>query len=315
MIRQEWVPPIIKEDFFSMCKHFFRFLTLVTFAAGSAVAQTRQADESLVIGPGDRLHIEVYDTPQFDQHPRVDDAGNVPVLFVGSVAVGGETPEQAAVTVSKRLMSEQVMRHPQVSVTIEQYATQNVSVIGQVNKPGSYPIETPRSIFAVLSLAGGLTPVAERNVIVRHKGEKQGQQTFLVADSPSGDVATDLQVFPGDTIIVPKASFVYVLGDVARPGGYPMSANDTHLTAIQVLAEAGSANKTAVLSNSRLLRKTADGYDVIPLNLSALLRGKIHDVPLLADDVIFVPFSYTKNFVLNAAAMATSIAGATLFIP
>jgi polysaccharide export outer membrane protein len=234
---------------------------------------------------------------------------------VGSVAVGGDTPEQAAADISKRLISRDVMRHPQVSVTIEHYATQDVSVIGQINKPGSYPIETPRSIFEVLSLAGGLTSIAERNVIVRHKGDHGGQQTFLVADSPSGEVTMDLHILPGDTIIVPKASIVYVLGDVARPGGYPISANDTHLTAIQLLAEAGSANKTAVLASARLLRKTADGYDAIPLNLSALLRGKTHDVPLEAEDVIFVPFSYTKNFVLNAAAMATSIASAAIFIP
>jgi polysaccharide export outer membrane protein len=298
-----------------MHRQFCQLALLLTLFVSSATAQTAHRTESLLIGPGDVLHVQVYDTPEFEQHPRVDDVGNIPLLFLGSIPVVGDTPGQAAAAISNSLVSNGVMLHPQVSVVIEQYATQDVSIMGQVNKPGSYPIATPRSIFALLSMAGGLTPFAERIVLVRRRGTQGTQETFSVPDTPNADFTTDLEIYPGDTIIVPKASFAYVLGDVARPGGYPMNANDLHLTALEVLADAGSANKTAALSGVKLLRKTKTGYDIIPIKLSALERGEAADFPLEADDVIFVPFSYAKNFVLNAAALATSVASATLFIP
>ena len=114
------------------------------------------ASESLLIGPGDQLHIQVADTPEMDQHPRVTDAGEVPIEGVGNVQVAGLTPAAAAVVLQNRLIAAHYMRHPIVLVTIEQFATQTVSVLGEVKAPGAYTIATPRSILNVLALAGGL---------------------------------------------------------------------------------------------------------------------------------------------------------------
>ena len=282
---------------------------------GQAVPRPSAQDESLVIGAGDLLKIDVYDTPQLSQIPRVDDAGNVPLLFLGSISVLDDTPAQAAAAIEQRMIAGGVMRHPQVSVIVVEYATQDVSVIGQVSKPGNYPIRTPRSIMEVLSMAGGLTAVAERNIIVRRRGNPGVQETFFVANTPDNKASTDLKVYPGDTIMVPKVSFVYVLGDVARPGGYPMTINDSNATLLEMMAEAGSANKTASLSNARLLRKTGTTYKIVPIDLGSLQQGKALDLGLQADDVIYVPFSYSKNFLLNGSAIATSVAAASVFIP
>jgi len=281
----------------------------------SVIAQSSTQTESLLIGPGDMLHIQVYDTPQFEQHPRVSDSGDVPLLFLGDVRVVGETPAQAADTISARLVSGALMLHPQVSVLIEQFATQDISILGQVDKPGSYPIGTPRSIFAVLSMAGGLDSTADRHVIVRRRGSLGAQVTFFVANTPNGGIANDLEIYPGDTVIVPKVGFVYILGDVARPGGYALTSNDANITVLAALAEAGSTNRTAVLSNVRLLRKTDTGYMVASVNIGAIQVGKSPDVALQPNDILFIPFSYSKNFVLNAAALATSASSAALFIP
>ena len=278
-------------------------------------AQSLSPAESLLIGPGDMLHVQVCDTPQLEQRPRVDDEGNIALLFLTKLKVRGMTPSEAADLIQTAMLSQGLMKHPQVAVSVDQYATQAVSVLGQVDKPGAYPIQTPVSILAVISMAGGLTSVADRNILVRRHGEKRHQESFLLANAPSSDFMTDLTIYPGDTVIVPRVSFVYVLGDVGRPGGYPMATGDAPSTVLTLLAQAGAANKSAILSSAKILRKSNTGYTVLPIDLARLQRGTSADVALEPEDVIYVPFSYAKNFVLNAAAMATSVASATIFLP
>jgi polysaccharide biosynthesis/export protein len=270
--------------------------------------------ESLVIGPGDLLKVQVYDTPELDQHPRVDDAGNVPLLFTGNVAVAGKTPGQAASVIASALVVAELMLHPQVSVTIEQYATQNVSVLGEVNKPGSYAIATPRSVLDVLSMAGGLNALADRHVIVRHHKASKSQETYFARNDATADAGADVLVYPGDTVLISKTRFVYVLGDVARPGGYPMSTADTPMTMLETLSEAGSPNKTAIVSGAKLIRKTSGGTQESKLDISAVENGRQPDFTMKADDVIFVPFSYMKNFVLTGTSVAASVASAALYV-
>jgi len=273
------------------------------------------ASESLLIGSGDLLHIEVYDTPQLDQHPRVDDAGNVPLLFVGGIALRGNTPGQAAALITAHLISAGVMNHPQVTVTVDQYATQDVSVIGQVSRPGNYPIHTARSILEVLSMAGGLAPLANRTVLVRRHEGAAKQETYYVANTPDRNDMSDLKIFPGDTIVVSRMDLVYVLGDVGRPGGYPVFDNDSPTTVLKTLAEAGSLNKTAVWSGTKLMRKTNGNYVSIPVDVAGIRSGKAPDVQLEANDVLFVPFSFARNFLLNGSAIAASVATAAVFVP
>jgi polysaccharide export outer membrane protein len=114
-----------------------RFCTLLLLLFSLAAASPAQK-ESLLIGPGDLLHLEVYDTPEMEQHARVTDAGNIPFSFLGNVNVSGLTPEQAAEQIEHKLQAAGIMLHPQVSVCVEAYATGNASVMGEVQKPGSY---------------------------------------------------------------------------------------------------------------------------------------------------------------------------------
>jgi polysaccharide export outer membrane protein len=196
-------------------------------------------------------------------------------------------------------------------VTIDQYATQNVSVTGQVMKPGTYPLATPMSVIDVLSMAGGLSPVADRHIVIRHKDSTA--TTYFAANDPEKALHDDVKVQPGDTILVAKVGIVYVLGDVGRPGGYPMVTDHAPVTLMQILAEAGSTNKTALLSKLHLVRKTEAGYVEVPVPLEAIEKGKKPDITLAADDVLFVPFSYSKNFVLNGTAIAASVGAAAVY--
>ncbi len=248
-------------------------------------------NESLLIGPGDLLHFQVYDTPEMEQRARVTDAGTIPFSFLGSVSVAGMTPEQAAEQIQHRLVAAGVMLHPQVTVRVEAYATQNVSVMGQVQKPGIYEVDTARKVVEVLALAGGLTDLADRHITIQRFGPAKQKIEYYYSNAALTALSDDPMVYPGDTVIVPKAAVVYVLGDVSKPGGYPMNTNNSSMTVLQAIALAGYANHTAAVGKSRLVRETAAGVQEIDLQVSAIQKGKKPDVALLPDDVVYIPFS------------------------
>jgi polysaccharide export outer membrane protein len=287
----------------------FRLVVLVLAICASALAQK---NESLKIGPGDLLHIQVYDTPELDQHPRVTDAGTVPLLFIGEVKLVDMTPADAANTIEQLLISKQLMKRPQVAVTIDQFATQSVSVLGQVAKPGAIAIATPRSVVDVLSLAGGVTELADRHITIQRHADGKKISYFL-SNQATEALNESVLVYPGDTVIIPKSGIVYVLGDVGHPGGYTMATNNSQMSALQAVAMSGSMNKTSLSDRAILIRKSANGYEQIHLALGDIQKGKQPDVLLQADDVVFVPFSYMKNLALNGTALVASTSSALIY--
>jgi polysaccharide export outer membrane protein len=269
--------------------------------------------ESLLIGPGDELHVQVFDTPDLEENARVTDAGDLPLLLGGKVRLASLTPTEAAHTIEAALIQARVMNYPRVMVTVTQFATQNVTVFGQVVKPGSYPIDTPRSVVDVLGLAGGLTDIADRHVTIeRHINHRQ--ISYYVSNRAGDFLDQTVMVNPGDKVLVPKAGIVYVLGDVARPGGYPMTNNDGTLSVLQVVAAAGGTANSAVPGSTRLIRRTAaGGYQSDPLPLSAMQKGKKPDMQLQAGDIVYVPFSYLRNAALGLTGIAAAATSAAIY--
>jgi polysaccharide export outer membrane protein len=291
-------------------KHLkFIISSLFIFTMVSAIAQT---PESLLIGPGDMLHILVFDTPELEQHARVTDDGNVPLVFLGNVHVAGLTPESAARLIEGDLVQKQYMKHPQVTVNIESFATQGVLVSGQVAHPGSYQIDTSKPVLDVLSLAGGLTDVADRHVTIERHGTGERVQYFL-SNKPEEAFDHSVLIHPGDKILVPKASVAYMLGDVYKPGGFAFTNNASQLTALQMVALAGGTQPNASPSDAQLIRRTADGFTKTKIQLSDMQKGKIADFVLQPDDIIYVPFSYLKNIALNAAQIASAAGSSAVY--
>jgi polysaccharide export outer membrane protein len=148
------------------------------------------------------------------------------------------TAEAEAAT-HDRFTSAHFLNHPQVSVVVDQYATQEVTLIGKVKTPDAYPIATPRPILDILALGCGLDDVADRNVLV----ERHGNQTNPIRNNLSNDreqaIKEQVLVDPGDTIVVSKAGIVCVIGDGNRPGGYTMTNNESNKTLLEALANAG----------------------------------------------------------------------------
>src|SRR5258708_9764804 len=186
--------------------------------------------ESLLIGPGDLVYVEVFDTPGLAQEVRVTDAGTVPLEFIGDVKLAGETPAAAAKIVARALVDKKIMREPQVTVRVAEDATRDVSVLCQVPNPGAYPITTAQPVLKVLTLAGGLTGMADRNITIERHHDSSQRIQYYFANNAQQAMSDDVMVNPGDIVVVPRAPIIYVLGDVARPGAYPINTNDSPLT-------------------------------------------------------------------------------------
>jgi polysaccharide export outer membrane protein len=279
-----------------------------------SLAALAQSGESLRIGPGDQIHVTVVDSPELDQHPRVTDAGEVPLIGVGAVKITGLTPAEAATAVHDKLIAAHYLNHPEVTVTVEQYATQTVSVLGQVRASGAYPIGTARPVVDILALAGGLNEVADRNIVIERRGDPDHPLHYNLANDGVLALQTSVLVYPGDTVMVPKAGIVYVLGDVNRPGGFVMDNNSTELTLLQALARAGGVSRTAKQGHAKLLRKDATGYHETQLSLGEIQKGKQQDIALAPGDVLYVPFSYAKNIAVSGSSgIISSVSSAAVY--
>ncbi|WP_158823665.1 polysaccharide biosynthesis/export family protein [Granulicella sp. S156] len=286
-------------------------LLVFIFSIGTSMLAQK---ESLLIGHGDILHIQVYDTPEMEQRARVTDSGDLPLSFLGNVKVAGMTPGDAANEIEHRLIAAGIMVHPQVTIRVDEYATQNVSVMGQVLKPGPYEIDTRRKVIDVLALAGGLTAIADRHITIERYGDPNQKVQYYYSNVAGTALQEDPMVYPGDTVIVPEAAVVYVLGDVSKPGGYPINTNDSKMTVLQAIALAGYANHTAAVGRSKLVRKTPTGVEQIDLPVGAMEKGKTKDIALLPDDVVYVPFSALRNVMVNGSSILASATSAAIYI-
>jgi polysaccharide biosynthesis/export protein len=294
-------------------KNLPRFLTLLLLLSSLAASAPAQK-ETLLIGPGDLLHLEVYDTPEMEQHSRVTEAGDIPFSFLGNVHVSGLTPEQAAEQIEHSLQAAGIMLHPQVQVEVESYALANASVMGEVQKPGTYEIDTPHRVVDVLALAGGMTPIADRHITIQRFGPDKQKVDYYYSNEGDAALSNDPMVYPGDSVVVSKVAVVYVLGDVFKPGGYPINTNNSKMTALQAIALAGYANHTAAVGRSRLVRQTPNGVQEINLPVGAMQKGKMPDVALLPDDVVYVPFSFMRNLEVNSQGILASVTSSALYI-
>lgn len=289
-------------------KHKLAIIIMLLIVASAKA----QSSESLLIGPGDLVHVQVFDTPELEEHARVTDAGTLPLIMGGNVKVVGLTPAGAAQEIETTLKSKHLMVNPRVLITVEEYATEKVTVMGEVHVPGAYQIDTPRSVLDVLTRAGGLTELADRKIIIERNGTSEKISYFV---SNQADVAMDtaVKIDPGDTIIVPRAGLAFALGDVKNPGGYTMTDNEGQLSVLELVARAGGIAHTGAASHARLLRKTEQGYVEMALPLSDMEKGKKPDFALQQNDIIYVPFSFARNIAINATSIVASTGDAAIY--
>ena len=264
----------------------------------------------LLIGPGDDLDVTVYGAPDLSGHMRVSASGNISLPLIGYVRIAGLTSSEAEGAIEAQLRAKSVVNEPQVSVFVKEYGSSGISVAGEVVKPGFYSVLGPHRLFDVLQAAGGPTERASNRLLISHRGQTD-VTTIILSKNPTEMLASNVDLQPGDTIVIPRAGIVYVLGEVGRPGGYVMNATGG-VTVLQVVAVAGGPTHFASAGKTRLLRKTDNGFQEQHIDLKKLLRGKIHDVAVADEDILYVPSSAIKS-VLSASALVTTAASVAIY--
>jgi polysaccharide biosynthesis/export protein len=259
-------------------------------AQTTAIADT--ANVSLRLGVGDLVEVGVYGIPELASKTRVDGNGEIYFPLISQVKVAGLTVKQAEETIEEHLSSGHYLKDPHVSLFVQEYATAGASVLGEVSKPGVYPVLGPQSLFDLISQAGGLTDRAGHSVTVTHRGQSDKPVTVALSRNLADSRESNVAVLPGDIIIVRKADIIYVVGDVAHPSGILMDSGG--ITVLRAVALAGGTNRTAKLGSVRILRKGPSGLTETSVNLKHILQAKATDLEMQADDVLVIPTSSGK---------------------
>lgn len=268
---------------------------------------------TLKLAAGFLLSMDVYDTPEYSMELRIDSAGNVTIPMLSPIHIGDLTLVEASVKIASALREGKILTNPQVNLDIEEYAGTEVTVLGEVHAPGRIELLAPRHLDEVIAMAGGETEYAGKIIEIRHHGTV-GPQTEVVQYSRNVDnsVLSKTVVQPGDVVTVKRAGIVYVLGGVARPGGYIMQ-EDGDLSVTQALALAYGTTMSAAVGSMRLIRKTDDGrVEEIPIPYRAIVKGKIVPMRLQAEDIIYIPISKIKT-VLGSGLVNTGVAAAVIY--
>lgn len=292
-----------------------------------SVARQAGARMKYRIAANDVLDVYVVDVPQFSRNYRVASDGTITVpMLADPVMAQGLTLDQLSGVISQRLRSAGLVSHPHVIVSVKSSQAHAVVVTGAVRNPQVYPIFAPTTLLNVLSQAGGLAPDAGSIAVVTRGGrvaraeEAEGPDAVPAEQSirvnlqkllATGSPALNVTVDPGDTVTVQRAGIVYVVGAVARPGGFPLSSGHDRMTVLQAVALGEGLKPTALQKKAMIIRRGRrfpSGDAKIPVNLRKILSGHAPDPSLEANDILFIPDSASKRALRRGAEAAIQIA-------
>jgi polysaccharide export outer membrane protein len=284
------------------------------------------------LGPGDRVTIHVVDMNEIPATPyRVDVKGAIYVPTIGRVQAQGLTEEGLAATVSERL--KRVLVEPDVTVSIVEFRSQPVSILGEVGSPGVHQLEGNKTLFGMIQQAGGIRPEAGNRINITRKlkygriplpnavDDASGEfnvASVSVKDFIQGSAPQDnVPLKPEDVISVPRGEFVFVLGAVEKSGAYVINENDG-VSALEILALAGGLSRSAAPQKAKVLRAVpgSTSRTETAVDLRKMLDGKSSDLQLQPNDVLMIPTSGTKSATLRTieAAIGIGTAAATTAI-
>jgi polysaccharide export outer membrane protein len=263
------------------------------------------ANSNVKLGVGDLIEISVFGVPDLSTKTRISGSGDVYLPLIDYVHLAALTTDEAQELIQKRLEDGGFVRGPHVSIFVNESASQAITLVGEVVRPGAYPAIGERRLFDLISAAGGLTDKAGRNVTIEHQGSPGQKVELQLSANLTEDTQDNVDVLPGDTIIVSRAGIVYVVGEVNRPSGFRIE--DNTLTVLKALALVGGGTRTSALSKTRILREGPNGTQEIPVNLKKILYAKAPDMALLKGDILFVPGSAAKTAAYRTADAAISM--------
>ncbi|MGC2182122.1 MAG: SLBB domain-containing protein, partial [Terriglobales bacterium] len=224
----------------------------------------------------------------------------------------GLTVEEAQALIEKRLSDGGFVKNPHVTLNVDQSVSQGASLLGEIARPGVYPIMGEPRLLDVISAAGGFTDKAGQSITVTHRNQSEKPVTVPLSRKLTDNPASNILVSPGDTILVHKADVVYVVGEVGRPSGFLMDSDS--LTVLKAIALAGGTTRTAKLNSAKILRKGPYGTIETPVELKKMLQAKAPDIPMKADDILFVPSSARKMVMSKTIEAAMQAATAVSIV-
>lgn len=240
------------------------------------------SDETL--GPGDSIRVTVFENPNLTTETRISAQGVINFPLIGNIKVGGLSPSDAVDRIAEALKSGNFIHNPQVSISVMQVRSRQVSVLGQVTKPGRYALdETTTSLTDILALAGGINPTGDDVVtLIRTRNGKNEKFDIDVQNMVrTGDLSANVEIENGDTVFVRRVPVFYILGAVQRAGTYRLENN---MSVIQAIAAGGGMTVRGTDRGIKIGRRSADGG----LNRhEAQLADQVK-----ADDTIYVPESF-----------------------
>jgi polysaccharide biosynthesis/export protein len=287
----------------------------VSRGASGGVAVVPEDFSKLTLNSGFLLSMTVYDMPEISGELRVDESGNVDVPMAGELHVKGMTLPQAKLAIQQKLTDAQILKNPKINLDVAQYSGDNVTILGEVGAPGRVQLLAPHSLSDVLGMVGGETQLAGDTIEIRRTvdGVPQTQEVKYSRSSGNSDEIKSFMIQPGDTISIPRAGIVYVMGAVNRPGGYVMQ-EDGKLNVTQALSLAYGTTINAAVGSIRIVRKDSEGkLHEIPVPFGAITKGKKEPIVLQAEDMVYVPVSKTKTVFTSGMGIMTSTASALIY--
>ena len=237
------------------------------------------AVEEYRLGGGDTVVVTVYEQPDLSVEARISqNGGSISSPLLGSVIIGGLTPEAAGHKIAKLLKDGGFLKAPQVTVTVKEFISQKIPVMGRVNNPGEYVLKGESRVIDLIAQAGGVSEDAN-DIITVVKNENNNQVRYQVdlLRFYAGDMSQNIQVTAGDFILVPRMDTFYIHGEVRSPGSYRLKRN---MTVMQALSVGGGLSDRGSQSGIKVTRRSADGQTVeIRVHLTDILHP---------DDVIYV---------------------------
>ena len=273
-----------------------------------------------VLGPNDQVLIRAPEAEEINEKPfRIDAEGNVNLPLLGRVRAGGMTVQELETELVRRL--REYVREPQVIVTVVQFRSEPVFFVGAFKNPGIYPLQGRRTLVEMLTALGGLLPNASRHIRVTRRSEYGAIPLPNAQEDPEKKISTveismgslrenvnpaeDILLQPYDVISVERAEMVYMNGDIGRVGGIELGERDS-ISVTQALTQSGGFTRDANRGKVRVLRpiENTNRRAEIEINVKRVLEGKDNDFPLLPNDLLFVPHSYSRSFWTTFAQLA-----------
>ena len=283
------------------------------------------------LGPEDEIVINVLDAAEIGNRPvRIDATGFITVPMVGRVQASGQTLEEFESTLTERL--KVYIKEPIVTVSIQTFRSQPVTVLGSVVQPGTHQLEGRKTLIEVIAKAGGIRTdagysikISRRmefgrlplpNAVVDPSGETSSAEVGLKGITEARKPEDNIVIMPNDVINVPRGELVYVVGSVKQPGGFVLAERDT-ISLMQAVAMAGGLAPANKAKNSRIIRpKDKDTPEEIAVDLRKILDGKEKGIALKANDILYVPDSYAKGALQRAGDTAIqAITGIMIYRP